>query len=186
MVQRLDNRLHNLYAIVATDENFVIGKDNTIPWRSKSDMRMFRYLTGKQNLIMGRKTVESLPKKLDLRTIYCLSHGELLDKADFVFDNVADIIEHVKANPNKKFFVAGGAQIYELFVDYYFEIFHTVVKTKVQGNNLTVLGPKMQKVLNSFKCIAKEEYYDPKIDDVPILIKMLQYNGKIAKNAPQN
>lgn len=64
MAQRLDNRLHNLYAIVATDENFVIGKDNTIPWRSKSDMRMFRYLTGKQNLIMGRKTVESLPKNL--------------------------------------------------------------------------------------------------------------------------
>ena len=177
-------RLHNLYAIVATDENFVIGKDNTIPWRSKSDMRMFRYLTGKQNLIMGRKTVESLPKKLDLRTINCLSHGELPDKADFVFDNVSDIIEHVKANPDKKFFVAGGAQIYELFVDYYFEIFHTVVKTKVKGNNLTVLGPKMQEVLNSFKCIAKEAYYDSKIDDAPILIKMLQYNGKIAKNAP--
>lgn len=182
-------RLHNLYAIVATDENFVIGQGGQIPWRSKSDMRMFRYLTGKQNLIMGRKTVESLPKKLDLRTIYCLSHGELLDKADFVFDNVSDIIEHVKANPNKKFFVAGGAQVYELFVDYYyyyFEIFHTVVKTEVQGNNLTVLGPKMQEVLNSFKCIAKEEYYNSKIDDAPILIKMLQYNDKIAKNAPQN
>lgn len=185
MVQRLDNRLRNLYAIVATDENFVIGQDNTVPWRSKSDMRMFRYLTGKQNLIMGRKTVESLPKKLDLRTIYCLSHGEhgehgeLLDKADFVFDNVSDIIEHVKANPDKKFFVAGGAQIYELFVDYYFEIFHTVVKTTVQGDNLTVLGPKMQEVLNGFKCIAKEEYFDSKIDDAPILVKMLKCNDKI-------
>lgn len=182
-------RLHNLYAIVATDENFVIGQGGQIPWRSKSDMRMFRYLTGKQNLIMGRKTVESLPKKLDLRTIYCLSHGELPDKADFVFDNVSDVIEHVKANPNKKFFVAGGAQIYELFVDYYFEIFHTVVKTKVttvKGDNLTVLGPKMQEVLNSFKCIAKEGHYDSKIDDAPILIKMLQYDDKIAKNAPQN
>lgn len=186
MTQRLHNRLHNLYAIVATDENFVIGQGGQIPWRSKSDMRMFRYLTGKQNLIMGRKTVESLPKKLDLRTIHCLSHGELPDKADFVFDNISDIIEHVKANPDKKFFVAGGAQVYELFVDYYFEIFHTVVKTKIQGNNLTVLGPKMQEVLNSFKCIAKEAYYDSKIDDAPILIKMLQYNDKIAKNAPQN
>ena len=56
--------------IVAVDEKNGIGKENTIPWKCKSDMKYFRETTlktkkeGLKNIIvMGRKTYKSLPIK---------------------------------------------------------------------------------------------------------------------------
>jgi dihydrofolate reductase len=54
--------------IVAVAENGVIGRDNAIPWRLKSDMQRFRALTLTKPVVMGRKTFESLRRPLPGRT----------------------------------------------------------------------------------------------------------------------
>lgn len=176
MSERLHNRLRNLYAIVAADENFVIGQGDQIPWKSRTDLEQFKNITYGHNLIMGSKTVKSLPHKLANRTIICLTHGSLMPKIDFVYDNVLDIIDHVKANPDKEFFVAGGAQIYEQFIDYCSTIYYTKVRTFVTGDNLTILGPKMQNALMSFCVYAKTcNIYDPLKDNVTIQFNILKH-----------
>lgn len=49
--------------VYAVAENGVIGHDNTIPWRLKSDMQRFRAQTIGKPIVMGRKTFESFPRR---------------------------------------------------------------------------------------------------------------------------
>ena len=50
--------------VVAAAENGVIGRDNQLIWRLKTDLRHFRELTLGRPLIMGRKTFQSIGKPL--------------------------------------------------------------------------------------------------------------------------
>lgn len=85
--------------IAAVDKNFGIGKNNTLPWRLKGDLKYFHELTTEKSakmnssghgsplqyekfnaVIMGRKTWESLPEKhrpLKGRLNVVLSRGGL-------------------------------------------------------------------------------------------------------------
>jgi dihydrofolate reductase len=67
--------------IVATDSNYGIGLDGSIPWYIKNDILNFTNITKNVNetnvVIMGRKTWESIPSKfrpLKSRLNIVLSH----------------------------------------------------------------------------------------------------------------
>ena len=53
-----------LIAVAALADNRVIGDDNRLIWRLKSDLKRFRALTMGRPLIMGRKTFQSIGKAL--------------------------------------------------------------------------------------------------------------------------
>lgn len=53
--------------IAAVARNGVIGRDNQLLWRLKTDLRRFRDLTTGKPLVMGRKTFESIGKPLPNR-----------------------------------------------------------------------------------------------------------------------
>ena len=55
-----------LFAAVA--ENGVIGRDNALPWRIKSDLARFRAVTTGKPVVMGRKTFLSIGKPLSGRS----------------------------------------------------------------------------------------------------------------------
>jgi dihydrofolate reductase len=61
--------------IVACDPKGGIGYNNKLPWsKIEGDLPRFKELTQGQNIVMGRNTWESLPKKpLPNRTNYVLS-----------------------------------------------------------------------------------------------------------------
>ena len=63
--------------IVACDRNGAIGKDGDLPWRQSTDLKHFKQITMNSNLIMGRKTWDSLPGKLPGREHYVLSRGNI-------------------------------------------------------------------------------------------------------------
>ncbi len=46
--------------VVAVAENGVIGHNNAMPWRLKSDLKRFKALTIDRPVIMGRKTFLSI------------------------------------------------------------------------------------------------------------------------------
>jgi dihydrofolate reductase len=58
-----------LVLIVAVAENGVIGRDNALPWRLKSDMQHFRARTMGKPVVMGRRTFQSLARPLKGRTV---------------------------------------------------------------------------------------------------------------------
>jgi dihydrofolate reductase len=62
-----------LVIVAAVAENGVIGRDNAMPWRLKSDLRRFRARTWGKPVVMGRKTFLSLGKPLAGRTNIVIS-----------------------------------------------------------------------------------------------------------------
>lgn len=55
-----------MQAIVAVSENWGIGKDNQLLFHLKADLQRFKKLTTGHTVVMGRKTLESLPGKKGL------------------------------------------------------------------------------------------------------------------------
>src|SRR3954447_23959054 len=53
-----------LTIVAAVAENGVIGRDNKLIWRLRTDLRRFRDLTWGKPMIMGRKTFDSIGKAL--------------------------------------------------------------------------------------------------------------------------
>jgi dihydrofolate reductase len=54
--------------VVAVAENGVIGRDNQLPWRIRSDLKFFKSVTMGKPVVMGRKTYMSIGKPLPGRT----------------------------------------------------------------------------------------------------------------------
>src|SRR5215207_6353310 len=62
-----------LIIVVAVAENGVIGRDNQLLWRLRTDLRRFRDLTWGKPMIMGRKTFQSIGKPLPGRRTVVLT-----------------------------------------------------------------------------------------------------------------
>ena len=109
--------------IVATDVNGGIGlfKDDkySIPWKNSIDMQYFKDTTscklGKNAVIMGRNTYESLPvKKLPDRTnIVLTSNPSLINCPDVICESSLDSALNYCASNKLKPFVIGGSKLYE-------------------------------------------------------------------------
>jgi dihydrofolate reductase len=114
--------------IYARSLNDVIGKGSELPeWKIDGDLPRFKELTKGAVILMGRKTWDSLPKKLPGRYHAVITtdprhvrkKGE--EGPDAILDNPIRAIQHMRFNPVKtedgsayrKVFVIGGAQIYE-------------------------------------------------------------------------
>jgi dihydrofolate reductase len=54
--------------VAAVAENGVIGRDNKLPWRIRSDLQYFKSLTVGRPVVMGRRTYDSIGKPLPDRT----------------------------------------------------------------------------------------------------------------------
>jgi dihydrofolate reductase len=65
----------DLILVAAVAENGVIGRDNALPWRLKSDMQHFRAVTMGKPVVMGRKTFVSIGKPLKGRTNIVISRN---------------------------------------------------------------------------------------------------------------
>ena len=71
-----------MFAIAAVSQNWGIGKDNHLLFHISADMKRFRELTEGKTVLMGRKTLQSLPggKGLPRRRNICLLYTS--DAAD--------------------------------------------------------------------------------------------------------
>lgn len=100
-----------LKAVVAMASNRIIGKDGDLPWRLPEDLKWFKKLTLGHPILMGRKTMESLPKALPKRRNVVVSRS--LDEAPEGFELVGSCEEAVdQLAEAETIFVIGGAQIY--------------------------------------------------------------------------
>lgn len=108
----------NISIIVATSQNYAIGKDNDLLWHISDDLKRFKALTSGHTVVMGRRTFDSLPKKpLPKRRNIVLTHDE-----DFSYEgvDVAHTVQQVlnAAEGEEELFVIGGAAIYKQFLPF--------------------------------------------------------------------
>lgn len=106
--------------IVARSLDNYIGLEidgkHMLPWKDKIDLIHFKNITNGHFVVMGRKTVESLPKKLEGRKVICLTRNKnyINEKADYVAHSIEEVYNIVG---DSILFVAGGKSIYEAFAD---------------------------------------------------------------------
>jgi dihydrofolate reductase len=85
-------------AIVATDLNLAIGKNNQIPWSAPADMAFFKQKTLNHCVLMGFNTFLSLPKLLPNRCNIVLTKKNIAE----LNQNEAKLNQNkAKLNPNK-------------------------------------------------------------------------------------
>lgn len=105
--------------IVSVDKNWGIGKDNKLLFSVKGDMEFFKEKTTGKAVIMGRKTLDSLPGGQPLKNrVNIVLTRDTSFKRDgvIVCHSVDEALEKTKAYPDA--FVIGGGEIYKLFLPY--------------------------------------------------------------------
>jgi len=142
-----------LNLIAAVSDNDVIGIDDTIPWRLKSDMQYFKKVTMDNAVIMGRNTYDSLfafmkdkeAEPLPGRVKIIVTHNPtgVTSFKNFKMALAIDANSNLEKTlhwlelqvPGKQFFVIGGSQIYSLFNGYYRDLYITRVHKTVETDD---------------------------------------------------
>ena len=107
--------------IAAVDRHWAIGKEGRLLVSIPADKQTFRQETVGKAVIMGRKTLESLPggQPLHKRTNIVLTrNADYKVKGATVCHSVEEALEAVKDFPTEDVFVIGGREIYEAFLPY--------------------------------------------------------------------
>jgi dihydrofolate reductase len=107
--------------IVAVDNDFGIGLDNKLLYNISADMEFFKKKTLGKVVIMGDKTLFSLPgsKPLKNRTNIVLSSDKNLKVENaIVLNNLQDLLNHIKLYTSDDVFVIGGAFVYKELLPY--------------------------------------------------------------------
>jgi dihydrofolate reductase len=122
-------------AIVATDEEGVIGANNSIPWKIPGEQRIFKDLTMGNPLIMGRRTYDSIGRPLPGRKSIILTRAGMAPIPGVTICHTVDeALDVADAMEGKEICIGGGQEIYELCMPYTDRIYLTVVHARVDGD----------------------------------------------------
>jgi dihydrofolate reductase len=130
-----------LVIVVAVADNGVIGRDNKLVWRLKTDLRRYRELTWGKPMIMGRKTNESIGRPLPGRETIVLTRDPTLavegvHVARTWDDAVATGEELAERMGADAVVVAGGTEIYKIALPQVSRIHLTEVHTAPAGDTV--------------------------------------------------
>ena len=144
--------------IAAMSENHVIARDGDLPWRLPLDLKRFKEVTLGHPIIMGRKTMDTLPAPLSGR--HCIV---VTRQRDWTADGVVVVnsLDEAFAEAeghlpeDGRVYVAGGGQIYADTIDRADELDLTRVLAHIDGD--TVFPP-----VDPHKWVLLSEY-EPKL-----------------------
>lgn len=113
--------------ISAIAKNGEIGKNNSLLWNLPEDLKYFRQVTMNSKIVMGRKTYESLPKRLDNREYFIVTRDCNFYVEDATIVNDLDLFIKENNNTDEEIFVIGGGSIYKYFLPYVKKMYITKV-----------------------------------------------------------
>lgn len=95
----------------------LIGVNGEIPWHEPGDTKHFREVIAGQNVVCGRKTYETFGRTTEDCRFFVFSGNPLYETADaenhLVLSSQKQLEDFIKEEDS--LYVAGGAEIYELF-----------------------------------------------------------------------
>lgn len=126
--------------IVAMDEKNLIGRENDLPWHLPADLKRFRDITLNHTVIMGRKTFQSILKKLGKplpkRKNIILSRDP--SKLNIIFPNCqlfSSFDEALKSfEEEEEIFVIGGREVFAEALPLAQRIYLTVIHHRFEGD----------------------------------------------------
>ena len=110
--------MKNLTIIAAIGKNNELGYNNNLIWKFKEDMQFFKENTMGKSIVMGRKTLESLPKLLPGRKHIVISRRIREEDSEIkYFSSIQNFIQYALAQ-DEEIMVIGGASIYKELLPY--------------------------------------------------------------------
>lgn len=129
-------------AIVAVDNNWSIGIDGGLLTHLPKDLQRFKRITDGNFIIMGRKTLESLPggKPLPNRFSIILTRDPNYKNEEVVVvHSIPQLLSKIEALKNMfpalGFFICGGGQIYKQLLPYTQQILVTKINHEFEGTD---------------------------------------------------
>lgn len=120
--------------IAAIGENRELGKDDHLLWHIREDLDHFRKLTQDQIVLMGRKTFQSIGKKLPQRINIVVSRQKNFSaQGCLVFSSLEKglaVARKIAREENRQIFIIGGATIYKQTIDLADRLYLTIVEGK--------------------------------------------------------
>lgn len=116
--------------IVAMSENYVIGLNNSLPWHLSDDLKRFKEITTGHQIVMGRKTYESIGRPLPNRDNFVLTRNAKL-QIDGI--NVIKSLNDIPSS-DKKTFIIGGGEIYTQLINSCDELLVTKIHCEIHGD----------------------------------------------------
>ncbi|MGE3530134.1 MAG: dihydrofolate reductase [Methyloceanibacter sp.] len=159
------------FVVARSFDQHIIGCDNALPWRLRTDLRRFRELTIGHAVIMGRKTFDSIGKPLPNRFNIVLSKDKrngpegvtwVTSAEDAVF--LADYWSICRGKDD--FFVIGGDNIYSMFAkkDFYNKVYLTeVFAANIRGDAFFDLNFDKR----TWKLVEEVDYPASELDQYP-------------------
>lgn len=120
--------------IAAHGQDFVIGKEDWMPWHLPKDFQYFKDMTLSKTIVMGRKTFETFDGPLPKR-----DHIILTSKEDYevegcrVVHDLDGLIEELQAREDEVMIIGGG-EIYKLFLPVADRLYITYIDHAFEGD----------------------------------------------------
>lgn len=133
--------MKNITIIAAVGKNYELGKDNRLIWHLPEDLKFFKEQTINKPIVMGKNTLDSLPKLLPNRLHLVLTHQNIEENDQLkVFHTKEKLLEYI--NNLEEVMIIGGAKIYEEFIEYATKIILTEIDQEYDAD---VYFPKFNK-----------------------------------------
>jgi dihydrofolate reductase len=145
----------NIAIIVAIAQNFAIGKNNDLLFHLPNDLKRFKKITSGHAVIMGKKTLSSLPNgPLPNRRNIVITDvpGEKFEGCETVYsiDEAVEIVRNEELA-----FVIGGGMIYRQFYPIAGKLFLTMAHQDFEADTFF---PEIN--FNEWKELARETLFD--------------------------
>jgi dihydrofolate reductase len=149
----------NISLIVAMAANRAIGKDNDLLFHLSGDLKRFKAITSGHTIIMGRKTLLSLPKwpLPGRRHLVITSDPE----AEFPGCETVSSVEEVlqKITGEEEAFVIGGGSVYSQFYPIAGKLYLTLVHQDFKADTFF---PEIND--QEWEQVSREDHHDEKND----------------------
>lgn len=122
---------------VAVAANRIIGGDNDLPWYIPEDLKHFKKITTGKTVLMGRKTYDSIVKRLgkplpNRKNVVITRNTNFIAPPEvLVFHSLESALEALK---DEDVYVIGGAQIFAEAFPHAKKIYITHVKKAYGGD----------------------------------------------------
>ena len=126
--------------IWAMTENYIIGQDNSLPWKIKEEMQYFTQTTQGHTILMGRKTFESIGRPLPKRDNIVLTANQKWAKItklkypQLVIENNLSLVIQQFTNKSEQLFIIGGREIFYQTYPFADQLFISIIKKRYPGN----------------------------------------------------
>jgi dihydrofolate reductase len=139
--------------IAAMDQNRGIGIDNKMPWHLPADLKRFKRITMGHHLILGRKTYQSIGKKLPGRKMIVLSRNpDFLPEYAEKCASLEEALKLAQSADEKEIFIIGGGQVYQEALPLAQRLYLSFVQTKAEADTYF---PQLE--LSNWSLICEQE-----------------------------